>query len=87
MKGISCKKVLHLKQSPNPNCWSRTIKRQKRMVLFPPGWFFSHQAGDHSNKLTAMFSKLGYLGIKRILDDNKVSYSRFTIVQALDLKE
>eukprot|EP00957_Ditylum_brightwellii_P086480 6580452-Ditylum_brightwellii.AAC.1 len=35
----------------------------------------------------ATFSKFDYLGIKQVLDDNKVNYSRFTIVQALDLKE
>ena len=33
------------------------------------------------------FSKIGYLGIKRCLDKGKVNYSRFSIVQASDLKE
>ena len=36
---------------------------------------------------TATFSKIGYLGIKRCLDKGKVNYSRFSIVQASDLKE
>eukprot|EP00957_Ditylum_brightwellii_P071429 5430169-Ditylum_brightwellii.AAC.1 len=35
----------------------------------------------------AIFSKLGYLRMKRVLDNNKVNYLRFTIIQALDLKE
>ena len=38
-------------------------------------------------KKTATFSKIGYLGIKRCLDKGKVNYSRFSIVQASDLKE
>eukprot|EP00957_Ditylum_brightwellii_P210426 15364951-Ditylum_brightwellii.AAC.1 len=40
-----------------------------------------------ATNFTATFSKLGYLGIKRVLDDNKVNYLQFTIIQALDLKE
>eukprot|EP00957_Ditylum_brightwellii_P106692 8139175-Ditylum_brightwellii.AAC.1 len=40
-----------------------------------------------ATNVTATFSKLGYLGIKQILDDNKVDYSRFTIIQVSDLKE
>lgn len=40
-----------------------------------------------ATNFTATFSKLGYLGIKRALDDNKANYSRFTIIQASNLKE
>eukprot|EP00957_Ditylum_brightwellii_P057822 4385019-Ditylum_brightwellii.AAC.1 len=40
-----------------------------------------------ATNFTATFSKLGYLGIKHILDNNKANYSRFTIIQASDLKE
>ena len=36
---------------------------------------------------TAIFSKIGYLGIKRCLGKGKVNYSRNSIVQASDLKE
>eukprot|EP00957_Ditylum_brightwellii_P047893 3637461-Ditylum_brightwellii.AAC.1 len=35
----------------------------------------------------ATFSKIGYLGIKRVLDDNKINYVTFAIIQASDLKE
>eukprot|EP00957_Ditylum_brightwellii_P086331 6569242-Ditylum_brightwellii.AAC.1 len=36
----------------------------------------------------AMFLKIGYLGIKWVVDKNKVNYAKFTIIQqALDLKE
>eukprot|EP00957_Ditylum_brightwellii_P077623 5899262-Ditylum_brightwellii.AAC.1 len=40
-----------------------------------------------ATNFTATFSKLGYLGIKQILYDNEVNYSRFTIIQASDIKE
>ena len=40
-----------------------------------------------ATNFTATFSKIGYLGIKRCLDKVKVNYSRFSIVQASDLKE
>ena len=36
---------------------------------------------------TATFSKIGYLGIKRMLYKGKVNYSRVFVVQASDLKE
>eukprot|EP00957_Ditylum_brightwellii_P134622 10263181-Ditylum_brightwellii.AAC.1 len=34
-----------------------------------------------------MFFKIGYLGIKKILDDNIVKYANHTITQASHLKE
>ena len=40
-----------------------------------------------ATKFTATFSKIGYLGIKRMLDKGKVNYSRFSIFQAYDLRE
>ena len=40
-----------------------------------------------ATNFTATFSKIVYLGIKRCLDKGKVNYSRFSIVQASDLKE
>eukprot|EP00957_Ditylum_brightwellii_P039322 2975016-Ditylum_brightwellii.AAC.1 len=35
---------------------------------------------------TVIFSKIGYLGIKKIFDDNGVRYNKYTIQQAWDLK-
>ena len=35
---------------------------------------------------TATFSKISYLGIKGLLDKEKVKYSQVSIVQASDLK-
>ena len=40
-----------------------------------------------TTNFTATFSKIGYLGIKRVLDKEKVNYSRVSIIQASDLKE
>eukprot|EP00957_Ditylum_brightwellii_P211192 15365871-Ditylum_brightwellii.AAC.2 len=39
-----------------------------------------------TTNLAAIFSKIGYMGIKKILDDNKIDYSKYTITQASDLK-
>ena len=40
-----------------------------------------------ATNFTATFSKFGYLGIKRCMEKGKVNYSRYSIVQASDLKE
>eukprot|EP00957_Ditylum_brightwellii_P023314 1759875-Ditylum_brightwellii.AAC.1 len=40
-----------------------------------------------ATNFTATFLKIGYLGMKRILDEHKVNYAKYTIVQACDLKE
>eukprot|EP00957_Ditylum_brightwellii_P043322 3283451-Ditylum_brightwellii.AAC.1 len=34
-----------------------------------------------------MFLKIGYLGIKQVLDESKVDYVTFTIIQTSDIKE
>ena len=40
-----------------------------------------------AKNFTATFSNIGYLGIKWCLDKGKVNYSRYSIVQASNLKE
>ena len=40
-----------------------------------------------ATNFTATFLKIVYLRIKRCLDKGKVNYSRFSIVQASNLKE
>lgn len=40
-----------------------------------------------ATNFTALYSKLGYLGVKRILDDRGVDCMKSTIIQACDLKE
>ena len=39
-----------------------------------------------ATNFTTGFPKLGYKGIKRIFDSNKVRYMKRTIIQAKDLK-
>eukprot|EP00957_Ditylum_brightwellii_P139411 10624570-Ditylum_brightwellii.AAC.1 len=39
-----------------------------------------------STNFTATFLEIGYMGIKKILDDNKMNYSKYTITQASNLK-
>jgi hypothetical protein len=39
-----------------------------------------------ATNFTLAFSKLGYIGIKRMMDEAEVNNSRKTIVQAADLK-
>jgi GIY-YIG catalytic domain len=40
-----------------------------------------------ANNFTSAFPKLGYLGIKKILDENNIDYASRTIIQASDLKQ
>ena len=35
---------------------------------------------------TVTFSKLGYVGIKKVLDNNDVNHERFMVKQSVDLK-
>mmetsp|Transcript_14767 Transcript_14767/g.21694 ORF Transcript_14767/g.21694 Transcript_14767/m.21694 type:complete len:149 (+) Transcript_14767:727-1173(+) len=39
-----------------------------------------------ATNFAATFSKLGYLGIKKIFDENNINYAKYTITQASDLK-
>ena len=36
---------------------------------------------------SATFAKVGYLGLKRILENNEIKYKKFIIVQASQVKE
>ena len=47
---------------------------------------FSTRLVIPATNFTATFSKISYLSIKRCLDKGKVNYSRFSIVQASELK-
>eukprot|EP00957_Ditylum_brightwellii_P115938 8843043-Ditylum_brightwellii.AAC.1 len=40
-----------------------------------------------ATNFTVSFSKLGYKGIKKVLDDHGVNYSKHTIIQSSNLKE
>ena len=48
---------------------------------------FPNKVGNTATNFTAMFSKIGYFGIKRWLDKEKMNYSQGSIVQASNLKE
>ena len=39
-----------------------------------------------ATNFTATFSKLGYLGLKAILDKNEILYNKFTITNSYNLK-
>eukprot|EP00957_Ditylum_brightwellii_P185790 14145237-Ditylum_brightwellii.AAC.1 len=47
---------------------------------------FPNETGHSGHQFAAAFSKIGYLGIKRIFDANNIEYARYTITQASDLK-
>jgi hypothetical protein len=53
----------------------------------PKGGTFPTRLVIPASNFTAAFPKMGYLGIKRIFDLNKVPYNQRIIVQASDLKE
>ena len=38
-------------------------------------------------KISDTFAKIGYLGVKNILEKNEINYTKFTIVQASQVKE
>ena len=40
-----------------------------------------------ATKFSATFAKDGYLGLKNILENNEINYTKFTIVQASQVKE
>ena len=40
-----------------------------------------------ATNLSATFSKVGYLGLKKLLEKNEINYTKFTIVQASQVKE
>ena len=40
-----------------------------------------------ATNFSATFSKVGYLGLKTILENNEINYTKFKIVQASQVKE
>ena len=66
---------------PSPKLLIKNHKTINKKGGFPTRFSIS------TTNFTAEFSKTGCLGIKRMLDKGKVNYSRFSFVQASDLKE
>jgi len=73
-------RTLHTKQIPSPELLIKDHKARKN------GQFPLRLVIPATN-FTACFSKVGYLGIKKVLDSHGVNYTRFTIVQASDLRK
>ena len=40
-----------------------------------------------ATNFSATFEKVGYLGLKNILENNEINYTKFTIVQSSQVKE
>ena len=47
----------------------------------------SNQVGNTRKKISADFELVGYPGLKNILDKNNINYTRFTIIQAKQVKD
>jgi GIY-YIG catalytic domain len=83
---LSMKETLFLKQSidskaiPSPKLLIKDHKKVDNKGNFPTRLVVP------ANNFTSAFPKLGYLGIKKILDANNVNYMKRTIIQASDLK-
>ena len=75
------RQLLATKAIPDPKLLIKDHKTTNEKGKFPTRLVIP------ATNFTATFSKIGYLGIKRCLDKVKVNYSRFSIVQASDLKE
>ena len=84
---LSKKEVAFLRQSidskaiPSPKLLIKDHKKENEFGHFPTRLVVP------ASNFTSAFPKLGYLGIKKIFDDNKVDYMAKTIIQAADLKK
>ena len=68
------------KSIPTPKLLVKDHKKIGADGLYPTRLLYP------ASNFTASFPKLGYLGIKRIFDSNKINYAKQNIVQASDLK-
>eukprot|EP00957_Ditylum_brightwellii_P143346 10920409-Ditylum_brightwellii.AAC.1 len=72
---------LFLKVIPKPQLLARDHKKPDESRDFPMRLVIP------ATNFTASFFKLGCMGIKKVLDDHGVNYSRHTIIQSSNLKE
>jgi hypothetical protein len=83
--------ISHLLSHEEQRYISQSIKSRAILLIKdhkqPKGGTFPARLAIPASNFTAAFPKMGYLGIKRIFDLNKVPYAKRTIVQASDLKE
>eukprot|EP00957_Ditylum_brightwellii_P158478 12062905-Ditylum_brightwellii.AAC.1 len=71
---------LNSKEIPQPQLLVKDHKDPDEAGFFPTRLVIP------TTNFIATFSKIGYLGIKKALDENNVSCSKYTIVQSSDLK-
>ena len=68
--------LLKTKAVPTPKLLIKYHKRLKSMGEFPTRLVIP------ATNFSATFAKLGYLGLKNILEKNEINYIKFTIVQS-----
>ena len=73
--------ALFLKAIPQPQLLVKDHKDPDEEGKFPTRLVIP------ATNFTAAFSKLGYMGIKKVLDDHGVNYAKYTIIQSSDMKE
>ena len=70
-----------MKSIPTPKLMIKNHKMINRNGEFPTRLVIL------ATNFTATFAKVGYLGLKAILDNHQVDYKKYTITQALQGKE
>ena len=72
---------LKTKAIPTPKLLIKDHKKMSNMGKFPTRLVIP------ATNFSATFAKFGYLGVKKILEKNEINYTKFTIVQASQVKE
>ena len=67
---------LKTKAIPTPKLLIKDHKKMSNMGKFPTRLVIL------ASNFSATFSKIGYLGVKNILEKNEINYTKFTIFQA-----
>ena len=84
---ISKKEVGHINESlkikaiPTPKLLIKDHNKLTSMGEFPTRLVIP------ATNFSATFAKIGYLGLKNILEKNEINYTKFTIIQASQVKE
>ena len=72
---------LRTKSIPTPKLLIKDHKKLRGMGEFPTRLVIP------ATNFSATFAKVGYLGLKNILENNEINYTKFTIVQSSQVKE
>eukprot|EP00957_Ditylum_brightwellii_P027328 2065884-Ditylum_brightwellii.AAC.1 len=84
--------------SPGVRWWKSIRKRRSLQSSWQEAYLMDHKDKDEQGdfptrlviptaKFTAMFSKNCYRGIKRVLDEHGVNYTKYTITQSLGFEQ